>query len=99
MYDKIMHVCLYRQCPLGLPYNSTILGITFCKLPMYHLHTSGVSVIQNLSMPALSSSRFLGLYAVLKYCFIESHTLSGLNLVIPVEMATTLRCSFQKILQ
>lgn len=27
-------------------------------------------------MPALSSSRFLGLYAVLKYCFIEPHTFS-----------------------
>lgn len=36
----------------------------------------GVRVIQNRSIPAFSSSKFLGLYWLLRYCFIDPHTFS-----------------------
>ena len=49
------------QYPLGFPAISMTLGITFFKCPIYFLHTSGVSVTQNCSIPAFNSSRFLGL--------------------------------------
>ena len=49
------------QYPLGFPATSMTLGITFFKCPIYFLHTSGVSVTQNCSIPAFDSSRFLGL--------------------------------------
>ena len=40
---------------------------------MYFQQTSGVNVNQNLSTPDLSSSKFLGLWILLKYCFNDPH--------------------------
>ena len=43
---------------------------------MYSLHTVGVRVNQNCSIPALNSFRLVGLYVDLKNCFNEPHTFS-----------------------
>ena len=43
---------------------------------MYLLHTVGVRVSQNCSIPAFNSSRLDGLYVDLKNCFNEPHTFS-----------------------
>jgi len=43
------------------------------KWLIYWQQTSGVSVSQNLSIPNLSCSKFLGLYVFLMHCFNDPH--------------------------
>ena len=49
-----------HQYPVASPLHSTIRGRTFFKCPMYRLHFSTLTVLQNRRIPWISSSLDLG---------------------------------------